>query len=248
MAYQTVKSVKKALAILELVHEYAGKNRYVTLREVAERTGILPVTARNLLRTLEECGYVRRSAHGRYECGLRSFELLRSGGMMIQRVVPLARPILERAAAETGEAFMLVTLSNGKRVELIRAGADAGMRHQANEELFRMRTARVILAWYSTEQLDYFLKHYRLPTAEEWPETGGTRDGLARILEAIRHNGGCNDTSGSMAALAVPLFTASDEILGSLGCYAPLERTDLVRRTGVFKLLHDYSDEIRSRL
>ena len=247
MGYQTVESVKKALAILELVHEFAGQNRYVTLREVAEKTGILPVTARNLLRTLEECGYVLRSGHGRYECGPRSFELLRSGGM-IQRVVPFARPILERAAAETGEAFMLVTLANGKRVELIRAGADSGMRYQANEDLYRMRTARVILAWYPEEQLDYFLEHYRLPTPEEWPEAGGSREGLGRALKDIRRRGGCDDTTENMAALAVPLFTASDEILGSLGCYAPLERADLVRRTGIFKLLHDYADEIRSRL
>lgn len=247
MGYQTVKSVKKALAILELVHEYAGSNRYVMLQEVAAKTGILPVTARNLLRTLEECGYVLRSGHGRYECGPRSFELLRSGGM-IQRVIPLARPILERAAAETGEAFMLVTLANGKRVELIRVGADSGMRYQANEELYLMRTARVILAWYPVEQLDYFLEHYRLPAPEEWPETGGTREGLNRVLKAIRRDGGCNETTANMAALAVPLLSTSDEILGSLGCYAPLERTDLVRRTGIYKLLHDYADEIRSQL
>lgn len=246
MGYQTVKSVKKALAILELVHASAAQNKYVTLQEVAEKTGILPVTARNLLRTLEECEYVRRSGHGRYECGPRSFELLRAGGM-IQRLPALARPILERAVSETGEAFMLVTLANGKRVELLRIGADSGMRYQANEELYKMRTARVVLAWYPSEQLDYFLQHYRLPTAEEWPEAGETRAGLDRALEAIRLNGGCNDTSGNMAALAVPLFTSSDEILGSLGCYAPLNRTDLVRRAGIFKLLHDYADEIRAQ-
>lgn len=247
MGYQTVKSVKKALAILELVNGNARQNRYVTLQEVAEATGILPVTARNLLRTLEECGYVKRSGHGRYEEGPRCFELLRSGGMQ-HKIPELARPVLERAAAETGEAFMLATLSNGRRVELIRVGADAELQHQANADLYRMRTARVVLAWYPAEQLDYFLEHYRLPTAEEWPETGGSREGLVRELESIRRNGGCNGVSGDMAALAVPLLTPSGEIIGSLGCYAPLSRMDLVRRTGIFKLLHDYADGIRKNL
>ena len=54
MAYQTVKSVKKALSILELLVEQSLDNKYLTLADISQSTGILPVTAHNLLRTLED--------------------------------------------------------------------------------------------------------------------------------------------------------------------------------------------------
>ena len=251
MAYETVHSVKKALSILELICEKAMENQPVLLREAAAHAGIPPATARALLRTLEECGYVRRTGHGRYEEGVRSLRVLASGAAL-RHLPELARPLMEEGYREFGESFVLAALHNGRRVELLRIGspseASPEMRFQANAECYRMRTCRVILAWYSELQVDFFVEHNGLPGVDDWPECGGTRDGLAAELLRIRRSGGCCDLAGGLTATAVPVLNEAEEVIASLGCYSPVSRTDRARQFGIFNILQGYAAQIRGGL
>jgi DNA-binding IclR family transcriptional regulator len=251
MAYQTVKSVTKALKILELLIGRSADNRVLTLAEVEKATGILPATARNLLRTLEECGYVHRRAHGQYEEGERCYNLLRSGGI-IRKLREISTPIIERTCRDLSESLLLVSIVNGNRLELIRSQTEDDRMErpswQANADLYRMRTTRAILAWFSSEQLSFFVERNGLPAADEWPECANTLEGLKNELKVIRRQGGCNDRQGGFAALAVPILTGANEVVASLGCYAPLERTDMARATGIFKMIQDCAGLIRDQL
>ena len=69
--YQKVKSLERALKIMELLREKSILNEFVSPREAAEAAGISPVSAYNILNTLAECGYARRSGRGKYEEGRR---------------------------------------------------------------------------------------------------------------------------------------------------------------------------------
>jgi len=251
MAYQTVKSVEKALAILELLIMRTAENKILTLADVAKNTGILPVTARNLLRTLENCGYVQRRAHGQYEEGERCYSLLLAGGI-IRKLREIARPIIERASIDMGESLLLTTILNGKRREIFRLQSpDDKMEDpcwSANEDVYRMRTGRVMIAWFSPEQLSFFVERNGLPSRNDWPECEENMEGLERELRTIRRRGGCNDRTGTYAAIAVPILTGSNQIVATLGCYSPLLRTDLPRAAGLFKMLQDSADLIRAQL
>ena len=109
MGYQPVKSVMKAVAILELLANRSLENRELSLGEIAAETGLLPVTARNLLRTLEECGYVSRLRHGHYAEGPRCRELFFSGGVL-RRLRTVAEPWIRQSVADLGASLLLVAI------------------------------------------------------------------------------------------------------------------------------------------
>lgn len=251
MGYSSVKSVKKAFSILELLTGPAASDRGLTLAEISRTTGLLPVTARNLLKTMEECGYVRRIGHGKYREGDKCARLFQLEGVL-QRLKEVADPLVRQMVQELGESVLLVSIIHNRRVELLRVqGPQDHMidpQWYANEKFYQMRTTRAVLAWLNDEQLTSFLSAHGLPTTEDWPECGKTTAGLNKQLATIRKEGGCHDIHGGQYALAVPILTASNQVAGSLGCYASCLRTDLPRATGIFQMLHDCASKIQTEM
>lgn len=246
--YQKVKSVERALKIMELLREKSIINEFVSPREAAKAAGISTVSAYNILNTLAECGYARHSGRGKYEEGGRGALPTQGVGIM-PRLRELAEPLLNEVAASGKESFLLVTLNNGKRVELLRVGGIKNSRaavSEANAEPYAMRTVRVILAWYKPAQLDFFIRRNGLPSKEDWPEVDESRSGLLRELKNIRERGGCCDIhlKRGMTATAVPILLSGDEVAGSLGCYSPLKNTDCIRQKGIFLLLQEMASRI----
>ncbi|WFB34470.1 helix-turn-helix domain-containing protein [Kiritimatiellota bacterium B12222] len=254
MTFKPVKSVAKAIQILELLIKHSSENKVLTLSDVHASTGILPATAHNLLKTLEHCGYAQRRAHGQYSEGERCYTLLRTGGI-IRKLKETSTPIIEQTVNDLNESLLLVSIVNGKRVELIRKLATddttKAPNWKADEHIYQMRTTRVILAWFSLEQLHFFIERAGLPSTKDWPECENSLKGLTRELELIRHKGGCNDNNthpSSFVAIAVPILSSTNEIIGSLGCYAPRSRTDMARATGIFQLMQDCANRIQTQL
>ena len=250
--YQKVKSVERALKIMELLREKSIMNEFVSPREAAKTAGISSVSAYNILNTLAECGYARRSGRGKYEEGGRG-SLPTQGRGVMPRLRELAEPMLNEVAASGKESFLLVTLNNGKRVELLRVGGIKNSRAavcEANAEPYAMRTVRAILAWYKPAQLDFFIRRNGLPSREDWPEANESRFGLLRELKAIRERGGCCDLhlKRGMTATAVPVLLPGDEVAASLGCYSPLKNTDRIRQKGIFQLLQEMASRIGGQL
>lgn len=248
--YQKVKSVERALKIMELLREKSITNEFVSPKEAAQAANISSVSAYNILNTLEECGYAKHSGRGKYEEGWKGSQTILGSGVL-PRLKEHAAPLLKNAASSGKESFILVTLNNGKRVELLREGRVKNTRSavfEANAEPYAMRTVRVILAWYKPAQLDFFIRRNGLPSREDWPEANETRSGLMRELKKIRECGGCCDIhqKRGLTATAVPILTAGDEVIGSLGCYSPVKATDPIRQKGIFRLLQEIADKIRS--
>ncbi len=246
--YQKVKSVARALKIMELLRKKNIVNEFVSPREAADATGISAVSAYNILNTLVECGYARHSGRGKYEEGGREV-LPTQGSGILPRLRAAAEPLLTEAAASGKESFLFVTLNNGKRVELLRIGRIKNSRNavcEANSEPYAMRTVRAILAWYNPAQLDFFIRRNGLPSKNDWPEASESRSGLLRELKRIHEQGGCCDIhlKRGMTATAVPVLLPGDEVIGSLGCYSPLRSTDRIRQRGIFQLLQEMAAKI----
>lgn len=251
MAYQAIKSVKKAMAVLDLLTDQALEGDVLTLAEISGKTGITSVIAHNLLRTLEECGYARRIGHGKYVEGEKCYKLFREGGVL-NKLREISKPLLEQMVLDIGESVLLSMIIRGKRVEIIRCQASDDKMVEphwdANAHFYKMRTTRAILAWYSNDKLKYFVKANGLPDMIDWPECSGTLAGLRRELIKIRSAGGCSDQQGGNVAIAVPILTSGNDAIASLGCYAPISRTDKPRVAGILSMLRDCAKIIQEKL
>ena len=103
-----IQSIERAAAILEIIAEEGGAAR---LQHIAEQAKLGKTTAHNLLKTLDELGYVRRRAGDtRYHLGGRILNLARiagDDGALRSRL----RPVLESVAKRTGEMVTLAVPS-----------------------------------------------------------------------------------------------------------------------------------------
>ena len=111
----SIQSVAKAFSVLEYVLESSMISDGTGLAEIAERFGMQKTTARNMMQTLEFCGYIRRKERGHYAPGEKCAMLCKAGSFA-ERIRPIALPLLKSAAEETGDSFILTTLFNGERL------------------------------------------------------------------------------------------------------------------------------------
>jgi DNA-binding IclR family transcriptional regulator len=171
---------------------------------------------------------------------------------VLRKLREVAEPVIRKTVNDLGESLLLVSIVRNKRVELLRCqAADDPLidpQWSANENYYQMRTTRTILAWFTDEQLDDFIQTNGMPSIADWPECENSIVRLKHELSKIRSAGGCSDAHGSSAAIAVPILTTGNEIIASLGCYAPLTRTDKPRAAGIFKMLHDFATLIQERM
>jgi DNA-binding IclR family transcriptional regulator len=100
---RSVGSVARAIALLDAL---AGSDSGLGVNELARRIGVNASTASRLLATLQEGGLVTRDPGGPYRLGLRLVALA-DRVLAQQDVRALARPLLMRLAAETGETATL---------------------------------------------------------------------------------------------------------------------------------------------
>ena len=103
-----IQSIERAVAILEIIAREGGA---ASLKHISEQTGLGKTTAHNILKTLDELGYVRRRVGDtRYHLGGRILNLARIAGDDSALRTRL-RPVLDSIAAKTGETVYLAVPS-----------------------------------------------------------------------------------------------------------------------------------------
>ncbi|WP_312608974.1 IclR family transcriptional regulator [Agrobacterium pusense] len=118
---RSIQSIERAVAILEIIAREGGA---ASLKHIAERTGLGKTTAHNILKTLDELGYVRRRVGDtRYHLGGRILNLARIAGDDSALRVRL-RPALEAIAKKTGETVYLAVPSGDETyyLDMIESG------------------------------------------------------------------------------------------------------------------------------
>jgi DNA-binding IclR family transcriptional regulator len=98
-------TLAKGLEVLEALSDVEE----IALSELARRLEMAAPTLFRLLATLTLCGYVQKSATGRYRLTLKAWEL---GAKAVRRIAlrDVARPFMERLVAETAETVHLSLL------------------------------------------------------------------------------------------------------------------------------------------
>ncbi len=222
----TVRSVIKALNALEFVLEESMTRPGVGLSEIAAALEIQPTTARNILKTMEQSGYIGRAEGKLYIPGAKCVGMSRAA-MIAGRLTRVMTPHLAGLAREGGESLVLTTLFNGRRKVLLRRQGDSpvvvDVRNAEQERSdCELVTTRILLAFAAPSELDLYLRRNGFPGAA-WSQISD-RAGLDRALDELRRAGFAEKIEGEIYSAAFPLLDASGMMLGALGVFLPLFR------------------------
>ncbi len=243
-----VKVIKKAFDALEFIAEKALYGNGASLSEIADYLGIAATTTRNILKTMEFCGYVGRNAERQYCPGEKCFSMMRLD-LAAGELQEAARGAMEALAAKTGESLVLTTMLFGKRHVLMRS--EGASLIQVRSEWFEQKnvyttvTMRVMLAFASELELRKAITRYGYPQAH-W-EGIDDDSSLQRHLDEIRALGYAEEVGQECAQIAFPICCGNG-LLGALGMYLPAFRYTPERRGELQGMLRESVREIEDSL
>ncbi len=181
----------KAAAILAAVEQ-----RPLALAGLVEATGFHRATAHRLATALEEHGLLRRDGVGRFVLGpwLVSLGGRAAAGLPLREV---ARPVLERLVADTGESAQLYVTQGDSRVCVESVESPNGL--------------RTIVAVGQTLPLDLgsagkILRGDARALRQGWAESVGERE-------------------AGVASVSAPIMNLAGEIVAAVSVSGPIERT-----------------------
>jgi DNA-binding IclR family transcriptional regulator len=200
-----------------------------SLSEIAEHSGLPSSTAHRLLGELEAWGAVQRDAHGRYQVGLRLWELGQHAGRQLRDV---ARPYLQDLFGLTQETVH-IAIRDGAEVLYIDRVYGTRRVPQASRVGGRLpmhatAVGRAMLAFEEDWVRDAVLSG---PLLKRTAATKTDPAQLSRELDKIRSQGfalASEEVRAGSCSLAVPIFQAdargNRRVFGALGIVLPVSR------------------------
>ena len=218
--------VKSAGTMFEIVEALKRLDR-PSVVEVAQHVDLPKSTTHDHLSTLTKLGFVAREPDG-YRLGARFLEY---GGFVREnmKVYRVARPVVERLAAETGDHANLMIEEHGLGIFLYTAkGENAvnldtypGMR----VPLHTTALGKAILAHCPREKVDRIIDEHGLQKETENSITD--RETLFEQCEQIRGQGYATDNEErgeGVRCVAAPILNQNDEILAAVSVSGPVSR------------------------
>ena len=217
-----LRTVRRAFEILHLLRDRGE----LGVTAVATELSIPKSTVHDYLRTLRTMGYVVNDA-GTYRLGFRLLEL---GGQAKyrNRLFQVARPELERLAADTGE---IVSLNLEERGEFVVLHAEFGERSLRLGVYPGLRTpihthaaGKVMLAGFDSDRVDRIVDRRGLPPRTDHTTTD--RDELDAELDSIADRGygvDWNEQVVGMGVAAAPIVV-DERVIGSIGVVCPTDK------------------------
>jgi DNA-binding IclR family transcriptional regulator len=236
-------AVEKALDVLLHLHAAAAP-RGVTA--IGTALGLPKSTAHRLLAALARRGLVERDPGGRYRPGV-ALVALGLGVLAREPVVELARPLLEREAAETGETLFLAAARGGRLVVLDKAEGTGFLRAapRVGSEVPAHATA------VGKVQLAFDPGALRAePLTRFTPRTRTTPAALARERARVLRQGFAENREEwqpGLAALAAPVRSGG-RLVACVALAAPAVRLRGARRVALARRLRAAAAEIAAGL
>lgn len=242
-----VRSVYKALTALDYINAAQVGGAGAALSDIAAHLGEKPTTVRNILKTMEQCGYLERDGKA-YIPGAKCGDLRR--GAWFGRLLEAARPRLTRLAAELGDSFVLTGLLDGRREVLARfAGGGAVVvnpRHADGQPVYALVTTRIMLSRADAAALARFLAVNGPPSTADWPEAAAD---LPEALATLRTRGYAReDTATQYRAYAVALTRSDGLLLGAAGAFAAAQGLTAAHERALLDALRRVADEVALEL
>ena len=221
-------TVGKALGLLTLLGDHPHG---ATAAQIAEQAEHPFSTVYRLLNTLVSTGFASYDPQDRrYRLGLRVYQLGQKVASS-RGFEGAATPILQQLTAVTGESsilgvldgphFLTVRKVDGPQFRTTTDPGDHGSLHTS-------AVGKALLAFSDPDARERLLETIDLAPRTEHSLTD--RDELRRQVEQIRAQGWAGqqeENDVGMAAVAVPVLSASNRLIAAVALAAPLFRTDL---------------------
>lgn len=246
----TVPGLERGLRVLG---EFSRREPVLTAPELARRLGVPRSTVFRLLMTLEQMGFVERTADGRaYRLGLAvlrlGFETLASLG-----IVELGRPIIERLRDASGHGASLVVRDGRDVVYIVRAASHApfassvsvGARLPAHATVL----GHVLLSGQSLAELR---KLYPEPHLEaRSANTPPTTDDLFEQAQRTRVRGHVlaeGFFEAHISTVAAPVFDHDGHVVAAIGVTVPGTKVPDAQRAPLVAQVRGAAAELSSLL
>ena len=239
-------TIVKAMRVLEAL----GDEGPMGVTELSRRLEMDKSIVSRVLSTLRSHSFVRVLGSGKYDLGLRVFEL---GQMVIERLPfrNMIIPHVEALAAETGETAYAGAINEGEVVYLydavsdqaIRLGPRAGLRRPPWEDAI----GRTILAFQDEDAVLTDLRAARKAKRGSLP----TAASFQRDLAGIRRDGFVAHTEGStggVAAVVAPVRDHTGRVTAALGVGGPVVRFTSTRVARLAKMVVEHARRVSIEL
>lgn len=240
-----LQSVKNALGALDYILERYREGEGASLRDVAVHLGLQKTTTRNMLKTMEECGYLSRGSGRSYLLGPKCTDIERTCKYG-QKLIDIAGKYLIPAAENIEESLVMTTIIAGRRKVLIRAGGgnviSVDPSIAENNNTYNMVTNRIMLAYAKPSELEVFIKENGMPSGE-WNGVETYEELVIELLK-MRKKGYGEDRNENLSSMAFPIFNENGSIVAALGSYVPLYRYDQTKAAAVKKSLKETAGKI----
>ncbi|WP_258112443.1 IclR family transcriptional regulator [Alicyclobacillus sp. SP_1] len=246
----TVKSVDKALWILEVVSDYPEG---ISITELAGKLDMYKSTVHRLLSTLARRGYIEQDVHsGHYKLGYTVLDL----GMRLLTSIDLRRealPFLQQLAAQTAEVVHLALLDQGEVVYVEKVDSPMTIRMHSRVgkrvPVHATGLGKAILAHLPTSETRTIIARYGLSPLTEFTLTDeGT---FLRALVDVRKQGFAVDIEENelgVCCVAAPVFTNSGQVMAACSVSGPKSRMDEARLKTLAPMVRETGRQISERL
>lgn len=210
------RALDRGLRILAIIADTPD----LPLVDIAERSDLSPATALRLLDTLRAHDFVVQDESGRYQVGLKAFEI-GSRFLSHTRLQEICRPILMRLAEETDQTVSLAILEDadavyvdsGESQRSIRTATRVGMRTPAHLSA----SGKVLLAWLWEGRVRELLGSDPLRTTTV--NSLASVEDVLKALAAVRASGIAHDREEyelGISCLAAPIRDRSGTIVAAM--------------------------------
>ncbi|HVR77307.1 MAG TPA: IclR family transcriptional regulator C-terminal domain-containing protein [Acidimicrobiia bacterium] len=211
-----IQSLERGLAVM---NSFSRDRRIQTLSEVAEMTGLTRATARRVLLTLAELGYVHQSS--------RSFSLtpkvldLGYSYLSSLQIVELAQHPMERLVEEVRESSSMSVLDGSEIVYVARVPTKRIMTISlalgSRLPAYPTSMGRVLLGGLSDQEIDDYLEKTQFEQLT--PHTITDPVELRKVIEVVRTEGYAlvdQELEEGVRSIAAPITNGRGKVLAAM--------------------------------
>lgn len=237
---------------LEVLKAFGKHHEPMTITEVAGEVGLAPASARRMLLTLVELGYVEQNGR-RFRIGPKVLDLGYSY-MSSMPIWQIALPVLEQLSDTYRVSAAAAVLDGADALYALRTNS-----HQPSSILISAGTrlpahitamGRVLLASLTPERLDAVLSQVDFNQATERSVKSSTQ--LRKILDQVRKQGYSvvdEEMFYGLRAVAIPLYNRRGEVVAAINACANRRSVEISHlKETVLPPLMEAADKIRSLL
>ena len=248
-AGEPMKSLRTGLRVLL---EFEQNQREFGVTELAQRCDLSKSQVSKILSALVGSGLVVQNPATRtYSVGQRCYVLgsrFTTYDSLCQAATPVMRELLNR----TGHSVRLSVPDGDQSLYLIGLEGpmfmDTGWRSASSVPIGASSAGRVLMAYFDPRRSKRLLD---LPVPPLTKHTVRDRAKLEKLVAAVRRDGYSiqrNETSLGLGVVSVPLFKASQQLVGALGLAFPSHHVSAGDEPVLVDALHDAARAISQRL